>query len=525
MKRAIHFVSIMQLVLSIVVFPARAQKTPDFNKLTRVNEQWYSQPDTETLGLGNFAGNFNEQESIRFHLMQVERLLRSRPVAHLPEEQQGKRKANLDVLNAYWKNGVFPVNSQHQNRQPYFVDDTDIYCAVGYLMKQSGADDMARSIHATQNFNYLFDIDHPQLMKWVENSGLTLDELALIQPGYINDRPAHLLEFHYNNAGTDQGEYIEIQQPVGLMETPVTSLLFYDASGTLYKTLPASEMQSIQGEVLAYSFPPNEAFVDKGRIELRGSGVPLVKQSIEYTDTSVTVTTYSVYGGTSTVRHYSIGESENTPSGYSLTFCGHTFGFSSTPLTLQSLPSTPGTVNPCTVLPVTLTQFTHTLRHKTVNLFWETADQTNNSHFEIEWSANGREFTALGKVEAIKNSRHAKYSFTDARAGYINHYRLKQMDNDGRFSYSNILYVKVPSANPLRLQHTIAQDVLVVQVSAEARLENEISIYDFTGRLVMRLPAASGGQQVNVSRLTAGKYLVQLHGLDGQVYRASFIKQ
>ena len=155
----------------------------------------------------------NEQQLIQFHLMETEKLLRSRPTSHLTPLQKKNRQANLNTLHAYWQNGVFPQNTMHPGkRQPYFIDVFNTYCAVGYLMQQSGADKMARDINQTQNYSYLRDIKHPELMDWANNSGLSVDELALIQPGY-SCMPTSIVEIHYDNAGADINEYIEVMEP------------------------------------------------------------------------------------------------------------------------------------------------------------------------------------------------------------------------------------------------------------------------------------------------------------------------
>ena len=180
-----------------------------YDQLMYVNEQWKNQNDLDGLLKVSAAKVLNEQELIQFHLQQTEKLLRKRNVSAMSVAQQKHRLHNLNTLHNYWVKGIFPINDKHQNRQPYFIDKYNTYCAVGYLMQQSGSNKMAREIHETQNYSYLFDIKHPQLLHWINESGLSLDELALIQPGYQNDRPTTILELHYNNVGIDVNEYLE----------------------------------------------------------------------------------------------------------------------------------------------------------------------------------------------------------------------------------------------------------------------------------------------------------------------------
>ncbi|CAF4576832.1 unnamed protein product [Rotaria sp. Silwood1] len=83
-------------------------------------------------------------------------------------------------------------------------------------------------------------------------------------------------------------------------------------------------------------------------------------------------------------------------------------------------------------LPVSLVQFTSKILNSTVLLNWQTANEVNVSHFNIQRSNNGKEFTTIGKV----NAGNKEYSFIDAisnlELGIRNwYYRLEIVDKDG----------------------------------------------------------------------------------------------
>ena len=86
---------------------------------------------------------------------------------------------------------------------------------------------------------------------------------------------------------------------------------------------------------------------------------------------------------------------------------------------------------------------------KTVNktnvLTWATATEQNNSGFEVERSTDGTSFIKIGLVHGAGNSTSQKeYSFTDSRviANRTTYYRLKQIDLDNQFEYSNIISLR-----------------------------------------------------------------------------------
>ncbi|MEY4938159.1 MAG: hypothetical protein RIS64_4520 [Bacteroidota bacterium] len=80
-----------------------------------------------------------------------------------------------------------------------------------------------------------------------------------------------------------------------------------------------------------------------------------------------------------------------------------------------------------------------------VMLTWATSTETNNSVFTVERSDNGIDFKQVGTVRGAGNSRKMKsYNFLDAAAnGQKIYYRLKQVDNDGKYSYSRIAFVSI----------------------------------------------------------------------------------
>jgi hypothetical protein len=519
---------LLLLLVITVNFVSAQTFISQYEQLVHVNAQWKNQTNIDGIFKSTPAKQLTEQQLVQLHLQQTELLLRKKDVSHLSPAQKKQREKNLNTLHAYWVNGMFPINDQHANRQPYFIDKHNTYCAVGYLMQQSGADNMAREIHNTQNFSYLLDISHPQLMEWAFNSGLTLDELALIQPGYPDDRPSTITEFHYNNTGADMNEYIEIQQAKGMMYRGATQLLFYNADNILYKRLLLSEMQMFGDYLYSYVFPANESFADSGRVEIisTSAGVDYLCNSIAYGQTAVSIADYSFWQTMPfQTRNYSIGESEGTPVGNSLTFCGNSTGNGITSMVLQSRTATVGALSSCLTTPILLSKLDYSISNKKVNLSWETVSENNNDRFEIEKSSNGADFEKIGIVKGAGTSNSIKqYSFVDEKPFYINQYRLKQIDLDGKFAYSKILYVKVQQSNPLSIAGNPVKKQLQVSISMEPSKIGSLVVYDLMGRRMKTFKGTNGLQSLDIAVLGAGKYLLQLITVDGQAYNQQFIK-
>jgi hypothetical protein len=100
-------------------------------------------------------------------------------------------------------------------------------------------------------------------------------------------------------------------------------------------------------------------------------------------------------------------------------------------------------------LPVELSSFSVIFQNREVKLLWETETEVNNYGFEIERTASPRniDWKNIGFVEGHGNSNSTKsYKFVDESVMNGKHYyRLKQIDNDGSFEYSDVVEVDVPA--------------------------------------------------------------------------------
>ena len=126
-----------------------------------------------------------DAQRIKIHLDYVESILRNRPVEHLTALQKKNRTRYLDLLAAYSAAGEFPHNDGHpDDRRPTFISADGNICAVGFLVEQTLGRDIADKVNDSFKYSFIQEIDHPAFRNWVENSGFTLKELAMIQPMY-----------------------------------------------------------------------------------------------------------------------------------------------------------------------------------------------------------------------------------------------------------------------------------------------------------------------------------------------------
>ena len=127
----------------------------------------------------------SETERIASHLEFVEHKLRLTDVSHLPCHLVEKRMKMLSLLQEYRLAEEFPSNYDYPGkRKPCFIDKIGNICAVGYLIEKTSGSDLAEKINDEFQYDYILDINMSELSYWLETSGLTLMECAMIQPSY-----------------------------------------------------------------------------------------------------------------------------------------------------------------------------------------------------------------------------------------------------------------------------------------------------------------------------------------------------
>ena len=164
-------------------------------------------------------------------------------------------------------------------------------------------------------------------------------------------------------------------------------------------------------------------------------------------------------------------------------------------------------------LPVTWLDFTGEQVKGLVRLDWQTASEQNSSHFEIERSANGGDYTRIGSMKAAGNSANIRrYEFTDETAptGLLL-YRLRQVDIDGRFSYSKIVQIRITAPLEAKIGPNPTGGAITLQIPAEWKSNVEWRLYNTQGHLLeQRTKMASGNYTIDLSKRSAGTYQLTL---------------
>ena len=185
----------------------------------------------------------------------------------------------------------------------------------------------------------------------------------------------------------------------------------------------------------------------------------------------------------------------------------------------------------CTVLPIELTAFDAVPNAEQVDVSWITATELNNDHFVIERSADALAFEPLAQVNGAGNSQSTlAYAWRDMDPQQgTSYYRLKQVDFDGRSSYSSVKPVTFNSnTNVIRPYPNPARDLLNIPLGAGAGGSVWVRIIDAKGALILAeqriLGEGTATLSIAVSSFSPGSYAVQVIGaLDAHFRSGRFV--
>lgn len=192
---------------------------------------------------------------------------------------------------------------------------------------------------------------------------------------------------------------------------------------------------------------------------------------------------------------------------------GPTFYGNKTAAKVTSVTETTTTYN--AVLPIELLSLQGINRDDKNYLYWATATETNNSHFEIERSQDGKIFETIGKVFGKGTSLEKnEYEFIDENlSSKVVYYRLKQFDFDGSFTYSKIIVIKNELKDDLyKVFYAPNSELIVIQRYGLLKENCNVELFDINGRLIEQT-AMTAGTTLNFFKtetLYNGIYIVSM---------------
>ncbi|MDA3616641.1 RHS repeat-associated core domain-containing protein [Polluticaenibacter yanchengensis] len=171
-----------------------------------------------------------------------------------------------------------------------------------------------------------------------------------------------------------------------------------------------------------------------------------------------------------------------------------------------------------TVLPVTWLYFT-AVNQKTDNLLnWATATEKNTKLYIIERSFDGVNFEQIGNVAAAGNSTvETTYYYTDRNIDRFNRntffYRLKQVDKNGQYTYSNTVLVRYNNSD-IKSKTIVypnpTSNIVNIYVGNQDLVGSEAQLFDISGKMIRRIILDQNLKQIDISGYSNGTYLLRM---------------
>lgn len=186
------------------------------------------------------------------------------------------------------------------------------------------------------------------------------------------------------------------------------------------------------------------------------------------------------------------------------------------PVTLKAWTNPSGSGYSCTypapiissiILPVTFGYFDISKKGEDVILEWSTLTETNNQKFVIQRGDESGDYINLGEIRgAINSLTEAHYRFVDSNdKNGIYYYRLKQIDLDGHFSYSDVKTVKINGKSNLLVFPNPAKEYISISTSTV----NSYRVMDGYGKVVATIQNVDSQYKFDISNLNSGLYYLQ----------------
>jgi Secretion system C-terminal sorting domain len=180
------------------------------------------------------------------------------------------------------------------------------------------------------------------------------------------------------------------------------------------------------------------------------------------------------------------------------------------------------TVNP---LPLKFISYSLSLRGTKQSQFveniWQTANEINVSHFNIQRSINGKDFKIIGNTNA-KGLSYNQYSYVDETPSEgLNYYKIMSVDKDGRTQYSEVKSVSLNKKNGISIFPNPARDI--VNISCVGM--KEINIINGLGQTVIHQTINNNTYKCNIQLLPKGLYLLNIITTKNYVYNEKIIVQ
>jgi hypothetical protein len=163
-------------------------------------------------------------------------------------------------------------------------------------------------------------------------------------------------------------------------------------------------------------------------------------------------------------------------------------------------------------LPVDILYFSGKLLANNVRLEWKVENEIRFNRYEVERSINGNFYTKIGQVKAANLKNYSFEDDVETLKGKRVYYRLKSIDQDGNYKYSQVFSIQIPLNTKFTVYPNPAKSFIQLQLNKNVTGRATVQVTDISGKVLKVQNFNANGNVLNVSteNLSSGTYLVKL---------------
>jgi len=178
------------------------------------------------------------------------------------------------------------------------------------------------------------------------------------------------------------------------------------------------------------------------------------------------------------------------------------------------------------VLPIELAAFDASLKDCAAEISWTTLLEEDLKTFVVEFSTDGLNFEVFQYVTPTGGTFKQTYKVVDETIEQDRYYRLRSLDNDGKFAYSPIAFVDYTGCKSVKIQPNpvMGDEIMIITTGLVDYSNVSIQLMDVSGKIMKEVKLTEDQLQLNVKELPAGAYFIRVR-LDDVVHsHEKFIK-
>ena len=175
------------------------------------------------------------------------------------------------------------------------------------------------------------------------------------------------------------------------------------------------------------------------------------------------------------------------------------------------------------ILPVYLVSFNASVINKQVLLQWKVANEINFKQYELEYSVDGITYQNIAVLSAVNQSVYS-YQYNHA-VNQKEFYRLKLVNNNGSYTYSNIVRLLPKGKFSVSFYPNPAREYISIDINGITNKQTEIILFDALGRQVKSITTTDNNNRISVQNLTKGLYHIQIKQRDREAVFYPFVIQ